>query len=412
MCKSFIIILQDDNDDDDDLNESAIDPDFVCTICMVREATLTCEDRKHAGRLLCIECDKKIHAHVSMMDHSRKKIDKSKPKKQSQSNAALETNENRDSDDNSSDHTPISSQTVSTKSNVVTSTNSFVVTSANTNVVTSTKAATRNSASTPQILRISASGDIIWMTSTTTVPVITESIVAPQTSSQTQPQTTFVAQMPRSSTSVANSNEIVISPMPNISLNDALTSTLESYMKANLEKMKANLSKATQPSTSKKKPGTVSALDEYVVERKGLELLMDMEIHERRKKLMDIEIYEQRESAKKRLKILAAQQAEAENKLEITRIELKAKQQKASSQNEPIAERIVFVSSDQLSTLTPNDNGAAASENNFNFSSPTAPPGTNPENQLVNPHDVNPSLGPQSEGGNSLGSLNSFPFQG
>ena len=64
--------------------------------------------------------------------------------------------------------------------------------------------------------------------------------------------------------------------MPNISLNDALTSTLESYMKANLEKMKANLSKATQPSTSKKKPGTVSVLDEYVVERKGLELLMDM----------------------------------------------------------------------------------------------------------------------------------------
>ena len=52
-------------------------------------------------------------------------------------------------------------------------------------------------------------------------------------------------------------------------------------------------------------------------------MVQDFEIHTRRKKLLDMEIAEQDQASAKRLRILEAQAQEAENKLELSRIQLR-----------------------------------------------------------------------------------------
>ena len=76
-----------------------------------------------------------------------------------------------------------------------------------------------------------------------------------------------------------------------------------------------------------------SKIDEYVLEKKTIEMIQDHEIHTRRKKLLDLEIAEFQESARKRQRILDLKAQEAENRLELSILELKRGRQKDQQNN-------------------------------------------------------------------------------
>ena len=76
-----------------------------------------------------------------------------------------------------------------------------------------------------------------------------------------------------------------------------------------------------------------SKIDEYVLEKKTIEMIQDHEIHARRKRLLDLEIAEFQESARKRQRILDLKAQEAENRLELSILELKRGRQKDQQNN-------------------------------------------------------------------------------
>ena len=76
-----------------------------------------------------------------------------------------------------------------------------------------------------------------------------------------------------------------------------------------------------------------SKIDEYVLEKKTIEMIQDHEIHTRRKKLLDLEIAEFQESARKRQRILDLKAQEAENRLELSILELKKGRQQDQQNN-------------------------------------------------------------------------------
>ena len=107
-----------------------------------------------------------------------------------------------------------------------------------------------------------------------------------------------------------------------------------------------------------------------MIERKGLDLLQEMEIHNKRKEQLDLEIQEQRESAKKRLRILEAHAKEAENRREISEINLgRAKQQESAAFCGNCSQNIGSASVDTL-----NDTQPFGQPRFFIFNTPTTTP--------------------------------------
>ena len=343
LCEIVCTFFQgdDDNEEDDDefdIFKKPMDPRNICDRCKVSEADFVCDECKGRAKKMCNDCWKDVHFHISKADHHKRNFFPFIPGEK----------ENPHEKELSSE-----SEITETASNVE-------------NDGIESAAPSHDPSEAPEIL---PENDLDAPS--------TSQITSNPNSQLSNTQTNSSTSAPIPTPSVTNSNiGTNMSPgagEPNPeSLSQALTSTLNAFYRANLEKMQSTLTKACEPSSSKKKSNdnVPAAFDQYMIERKGLDLLQEMEIHNKRKELLDLELQEQRESAKKRLRILEAEAKEKENRREISEINLrKAKQQESAVLCGNCSQNIGSASVD-----TPNDTQPFGQSRFFIFNTPTTTP--------------------------------------